>query len=116
MQADGTEYLIFAEKESGQPVEPVYASEGTPLIVGPNGIFKAAPNPNAARLFESYCFTRECQQLCIDTGGLRSAHPQTTEKTGRMPFAKVKAMKDDPAAALDQAEDIKARYTKLFKV
>ena len=43
-------------KESGQPVEPVYASEGTPLIVGPNGIFKTAPNPNAARLFESFCF------------------------------------------------------------
>ncbi|HEY4143052.1 MAG TPA: extracellular solute-binding protein [Pseudolabrys sp.] len=116
VQADGTEYLIFAEKESGQPVEPVYASEGTPLIVGPNGIFKAAPNPNAARLFESYCFTPECQQLCIDVGGLRSAHPQTKEKPGRMPFAKVKAMKDDPAAVLKQSEDIKARYVKLFRV
>src|SRR5450756_1751288 len=54
VQADGVEYLIFAEKEAGQPVEPVYAAEGTPLIVGPNGVFKAAPNPNAARLFESF--------------------------------------------------------------
>jgi len=24
-------------KESGRPVEPVYASEGSPLIIGPNG-------------------------------------------------------------------------------
>ena len=45
VQADGVEYLIFREKESGQPVEPVYASEGTPLIIGPNGMFKAAPQP-----------------------------------------------------------------------
>ena len=54
IQADGVEYLILQEKESGQPVEPVYATEGTPLIVGPNGLFKAAPNPNAARLFQSF--------------------------------------------------------------
>ena len=44
-------------EEAGQPVEPVYATEGTPLVVGPNGIFKNAPNPNAARLFQSYCFS-----------------------------------------------------------
>ena len=50
-------------RRSGEPVEPVYATEGTPLIVGPNGMFKAAPNPNAARLFQSFCFTPECQQL-----------------------------------------------------
>jgi iron(III) transport system substrate-binding protein len=116
VQADGIEYLVFSEKESGQPVQPVYATEGSPLIVGPNGIFKAAPNPNAARLFQSYCFTPECQQLCIDVGGLRSVHPQAKEKAGRTPFSQIKAMKDDPAGVLKDAEAIKARYTKLFHV
>ena len=82
VMADGNEYNVFQIKESGQPVEPVYATEGSPLIVGPNGIFKNAPNPNAARLFQSYCFTPECQQLIIDVGGLRSVHPQTKEKAG----------------------------------
>ena len=61
VMADGTEYNIFLLKESGQPVEAVYPSEGTPFIVGPNGIFKAAPNPNAAKLFQNYCFTPEAQ-------------------------------------------------------
>ncbi len=116
VQADGVEYLIFKEKESGQPVEPVYASEGTPLIVGPNGIFKAAPNPNAARLFESYCFTAECQQVNIDTGGLRSAHPQTKEKAGRTPLKDIKLMKDDAVGVLKNAAAIKAHYVKLFHV
>ncbi len=58
VQADGNEYNIFQIKEAGRPVEPVYATEGTPLVVGPNGIFKNAPNPNAARLFQCFCFSR----------------------------------------------------------
>src|SRR5829696_3007300 len=39
VQADGNEYNIFQIKESGGPVEPVYAAEGTPLVIGPNGLF-----------------------------------------------------------------------------
>jgi iron(III) transport system substrate-binding protein len=116
IQADGVEYLIHQEKEAGQPVEPVYATEGTPLIIGPNGLFKAAPNPNAARLFQSYCFSPECQQLCIDIGGLRSVHPQIKEHTGRTPLGNIKTMKDDAAAVLKNGEQIKARYTKIFRV
>ena len=116
VQADGVEYLIFKEKEAGQPVEPVYASEGTPLIIGPNGIFKAAPNPNAARLFQSYCFSAECQQVNINTGGLRSAHPQTKDKAGRTPLKDIKLMKDDAVGVLKNAAAIKAHYVKLFHV
>ncbi len=116
IQADGVEYLILHEKESGQPVEPVYATEGTPLIIGPNGMFKAAPNPNAARLFQSFSFSPECQQLCIDIGGLRSVHPQAKEKPGRTPLGQIKLMKDDAAAVLKNGEQIKARYVKIFHV
>jgi iron(III) transport system substrate-binding protein len=116
VMADGNEYNIFQIKESGGPVEPVYPLEGSPLIIGPNGIFKAAPNPNAARLFQCYCFTVECQQLVIDEGGLRSMHPQTREKAGRKPFRDIKTMKEDAAAVEKSSEEIKARYTKIFKV
>ena len=83
--ADGNEYNMFQEKEKGNPVEIVYPTEGTPLVIGPNAIFKNAPNPNAARLFQSYCFTPEAQQLIIDVGGLRSVHPLAKEKAGRTP-------------------------------
>src|SRR5215813_9736414 len=114
VMADGNEYNMFQLKESGSPVEVVYPTEGSPLIVGPNGIFKAAPNPNAARLFQSFSFTPECQQLIIDTGGLRSMHPATKEKAGRKPFKDIKVMKDDPAAVEKMGDEIKARYTKIF--
>ena len=116
IMADGNEYSILQFREAGRPVEPVYASEGSPLIVGPNGIFKGAPHPNAAKLFQSFCFSREAQQLIVDFGGLRSAHPQTTEMPGRIPLHDIKTLKDDPAAVEAQGGAIKSRYVKIFRV
>jgi len=116
VMADGNEYNIFQIKEKGGPVEPVYATEGSPLIVGPTGMFKAAPNPNAARLFCNYSFTPECQQLIIDTGGLRSMHPNTKEKAGRTLFKDIKTMKDDPVAVEKMSDEIKQHYVKIFHV
>ncbi len=116
VMADGNEYNMFQLKEKNNPVEIVYPTEGTPVVVGPNGVLKNAPNPNAARLFQSYCFTPEAQQLIVDVGGLRSVHPQVKEKAGRKPIKEVKWMKDDPAGVEKTAEEIKARYTKIFGV
>jgi iron(III) transport system substrate-binding protein len=116
IQADGNEYNIFQIKEGGGPVEPVYATEGTPLVVGPNALFKDAPNPNAARLFQSFCFSAECQQLTSDVGGQRTVHPQVKEKAGRKPFKEIKTMKEDAAGVDKMGEEIKARYVKIFKV
>jgi len=116
VMADGNEYNIFQLKEAGRPVEPVYATEGSPLIIGPNGIFKSSPNPNAAKLFQSFCLGREAQQLIIDVGGLRSVHLDTKEKAGRKPLTEIKTMRDDAAAVEKESEAIKARYSKIFHV
>jgi iron(III) transport system substrate-binding protein len=116
VMADGGEYNLFQIKETGGPVELVYPTEGIPTVVGPNAIFKNAPNPNAARLFQCYCFTAECQQLIVDFGGLRSMHPQVKEKAGRRPFREIKTMKEDAAGVERMSEEIKARYSKLFGV
>src|ERR1700739_3644148 len=65
VMADGNEYNIFELKEKGRPVEPVYATEGSPLIIGPNGVFKSSPNPNAAKLFQAFCLGGEAPQLLL---------------------------------------------------
>src|SRR3977135_2156688 len=98
VMADGHEYNILQMKDAGRPVEPVYASEGSPLIHGPHCICKSSPKPNAAKLFQAFCFSRDAQQLIIDVGGLRSVHPQTQEKPGRTPLRDIKTMQDDAAA------------------
>src|SRR3979490_1194317 len=63
---DGAGYLVIRYKEDGQPVEIVYPEEGTPLAGSPSAVFKAAPNPNAARLFQNWMHSREAQQILVD--------------------------------------------------
>jgi iron(III) transport system substrate-binding protein len=116
VMADGNDFNLIQLKEAGKPVEVIYPLEGAPLIVGPNAVLKGAPNPNAARLMQSYIFSREGQQLLCDFAAQHSAHPQVTEKPGRRPLAQIKVMKDDPAAVEAQAEEIKARYSRIFGV
>jgi iron(III) transport system substrate-binding protein len=116
IMADGNDYNLLLLKEQGKPVEAVYASEGAPLIIVPSGVFRSAPNPNAARLFQSFFFSAEGQQLLVDNFAHRSFHSQVKDKQGHKPLSEIKLLKSDPAAVLAQSEEIKARYSKLFKV
>ncbi|HEX9465686.1 MAG TPA: extracellular solute-binding protein [Alphaproteobacteria bacterium] len=114
VMADGNEYNVLLLKEAGQPLEVVYPTEGTPLIVGPSAVLKNAPNPNAARLFQSYLYSAEAQQFMIDVGDLRSFHKQTREKPGHKPMSEIKLMKDDPEGVVSEVEEIKKRYAAYF--
>jgi len=58
----------------------------------------------------------EGQQLLVDNYAHRSFHAQVKEKPGHPPLSSLKLLKSDPAAVLAQSEEIKARYSKLFKV
>jgi iron(III) transport system substrate-binding protein len=116
IMADGNDYNLLLLRDQGKPVEVVYATEGSPLIIVPSGIFRNAPNPNAARLFQSFFFSAEFQQLLVDEYAHRSFHALIKEKPGHPPLSTLKVLKSDPAAVLAQSEDIKARYAKLFKV
>lgn len=113
---DGNDFNVILHKEAGRPVEIVYPAEGAPLIVCPNAVLKSAPNPNAARLFQSYLFSQEGQQVLCDFAAQHSAHPQVKPKPGRKALADIKVMKDDPVAVEAQAVEIKARYQKIFGV
>jgi len=114
VMADGNDYNLIQLKERGQPVEVVYPSEGTPFVTGPTAIFKSAPNPNAARLFQNWLHSREGQQLLVDFARQHSVHAQVTDKPGSRKLSEIKLMKDDAAGVEAQAEEIKARYAKIF--
>jgi iron(III) transport system substrate-binding protein len=116
VMVDGAGYLVIRGKEAGEAVEIVYPTEGTPLAGGPSAIFKAAPNPNAARLFQNWLHSREGQQLIIDVARQYSAHGQTVEKPGVRPLKDIKLMKEDPEGVEKTAEEVKKRYAQIFKV
>jgi iron(III) transport system substrate-binding protein len=114
--ADGVEYVMIQAKEKRQPMEIVYPTEGTPLITSPSAVFTSAPHPNAARLLQAWCFSPECQEFCVNDGGLRTGHAQVKDKKGRTPLSSIKLMKDDPAAVERLSGEIKKRYSQIFKV
>jgi iron(III) transport system substrate-binding protein len=116
VMADGNDYNLIQLKEAGQPVEVVYPSEGTPLVTGPSAVFKSAPNPNAARLFQNWLHSLEAQQLLVDFARQHSVHPLVKEKPGARVLAGIKLWKDDPAGVEKASEEIKARYAKIFRV
>jgi len=116
IMVDGGEYLLVLMKEQGDPIEIVYPTEGTPLITGPSGIMANAPNPNAARLFQAWSMTVEAQQLSVDVAGLRSAHPKTRDRPGTRKFTDIKLLREEASVVADKADEIKAQYTKYFKV
>src|SRR5258706_8224596 len=116
VMADGNEYGVVLLKEAGQPVEPIYPTEGTPTISGPTGIFATAPHPNAARLFQAWLHSRETEQFFIDFTAQYSVHEQVQAKPGRRKISDLKLMKEDPARVEKITEEIKTRYARLFRV
>ncbi|MDB5855444.1 MAG: putative type Fe3+ transport system, periplasmic component [Herminiimonas sp.] len=114
VMADGNEYNVFLLRETGAPIEPVYATEGTPLVIGNAGLLKTAPHPNAARLFYHFMFTREAQQANSDVGGLRSFHREVKEKPGRLALSQIKLLLPDAAALEAQTDTIKKKYEEYF--
>jgi iron(III) transport system substrate-binding protein len=113
---DGSDYLFWMAKERGAPIQVVHAVEGTPLITNPMAVFKAAPNPNAARLLVAWIMSAEGQQFIVDLSGQYPANKLVKAKAGRPALSSIKTFKEDPAEVEKQADEIKARYAKIFKV
>ena len=116
VMVDGAGYLVIRFKEEGAPVEIVFPEEGTPVATSPSAVFKSAPNPNAARLFQNWMHSREGQQILIDYARQYSPHAQAVEKPGVRPLKDIKLMKEDPEATEKASEEIKTRYAQIFKV
>jgi len=113
---DGAGYLVIRDKEAGKPVDVIYPAEVTPVATAPSAVFKAAPNPNAARLFYSWMHGREGQQILVDWARQYSPHKQTVEKPGVRKLADIKLMKEDPEGVEKAADEIKQKYAQVFKV
>ena len=113
---DGSDYLFWMAKERGSPIEVVYAVEGTPQISNPMAIFKASPNPNAARLLVGWIMSPEGQEFIVNVSGQYPANKLVKAKAGRPALASIKTLPEDPAEVERQADEIKSRYQRYFKV
>jgi len=113
---DGSDYLFWMSKERGAPIEVVFPIEGTPQISNPMAVFKAAPNPNAARLLFAWIMSADGQEFIVNLSGQYPANKKVKAKAGRPPLASIKTLREDPAAVEKTAEEIKTKYARTFKV
>ena len=113
---DGSDYLFWMASERGVPIEVVYPVEGTPLIANPMAVFKAAPNPNAARLMFAWIMSGEGQEFIVNLSGQYPANLKVKAKAGRPPLSSIKTMREDPVEVEKLADEIKAKYARIFKV
>ncbi len=114
VQVDGNEYVVVMQQKKGVPLQIVYATEGTPLVVGNAAIFKTPAHPKAAKLFYAWMFALEAQQLNSDFGGVRSFHPSVKDNSGRPPLSQIKLLRSDTKELEANLATIKRRYEQYF--
>lgn len=74
-------------------ITAIYPAEGMPLAAAPIAIFKAAPHPNAAKLFVDYVLSEEGQTLlAVDILGAYSMRKGVRTAPGQTPLADTKPL------------------------
>jgi iron(III) transport system substrate-binding protein len=114
VQVDGNEYVAVQQINAGVPLRIVYATEGTPLVVGNAAILAHAPHPNAARLFYAFMFSQEAQQLNSDEGGVRSFHPGVVDRADRPSLGEIPLLRSDPEELEANLQQIRQLYEEHF--
>jgi iron(III) transport system substrate-binding protein len=112
--ANGAEYFLYLQRKKGNPIGIVYPQDGAPLVVSPSAITSSAPNPNAARVFTDFIFTKEVQQFLADGEGLYVPHPEVTYPADKPKLTDLKLLTVDPAELEARSEEIKKRFVEFF--
>ncbi|HEV8615398.1 MAG TPA: extracellular solute-binding protein [Methylomirabilota bacterium] len=63
--AAGPSATTLESIDKGNPLALVYPEDGAILMVSPTGILKNAPSPNAAKLFEEYLLSKDCNEVMV---------------------------------------------------
>jgi iron(III) transport system substrate-binding protein len=107
------DYLPIREAAKGSPVTFVFPKEGVTAVTEPVAILSTAHNPEAAKAFVDFLLSRDGQELATSQGYL-PAHPEVAPPEGFPPRDEIVLMDFDPAAALANDEENKARFVELF--
>jgi iron(III) transport system substrate-binding protein len=81
----------FQQVDKGNPIVPVYPTDGATLCVGPSAVMASAPHPNAARLFMEWLMSDDFAKLSVSNHG-DPVHPGLTLTSGQKPLDQVPVM------------------------
>ena len=103
------DYLVFRQIEKGEPLVMKFPASGVPVIPRPIAILKDARNPEAARRFVEFCFSRPAQERIAATH-LIPADQAVPLSAIRQQAGAVRAMLYDPARALEAQKRVLQRF------
>jgi len=107
------DFLPIREIPNGAPVGFVFPEEGVSAVTEPVAILSTARNVPAARAFVDFLLSPEGQQLAADMGYL-PAHPAIDPPEGFPSMDEIRLLEFDPAAALENADADRLRFTEIF--
>jgi iron(III) transport system substrate-binding protein len=81
----------FQQVDKGNPIVPVYPSDGTGLCVGPAAVMAGAPHPNAARLFMEWLLGEDFAKFAAANHG-DPVRPGLTLGSGQKSLDTVKVL------------------------
>ena len=112
--AAGATQTANEAKSKGEPIEVVYPSDGTIVVVSPSGIIKGAKHPNAAKLFMEFMLTEEASALS-NARFQEPLHASITPKSG-VALSSIKTLIAKPEALLKAIPDIKEKWRDTFGI
>ncbi len=78
----------FQQVDKGNPIVPVYPTDGATLCVGPSAVMASAPHPNAARLFMEWLMSDDFAKLSVANHG-DPVHPGLALTSGQKPLDQI---------------------------
>jgi len=87
-----------------------------PQINSPQAVLKAALHPNAARLFQDYCFTLEAQQLLVDQHKIISPRTDVKYAPDRPGLEKLNVVPIDVHKILSSRKTMQDKFADIFGV
>jgi len=92
--------------KEGAPIMAIFPKEGVTVVPAPLGIFKQAPHPNAAKLFLNFAYSKEAQQLLVDTLGVHSGRKDVASPEGLPKIGEIKILEIDYLKAAEEREKL----------
>lgn len=91
----GVESQVAQMKDTGEPVEMAYPSEGVPMNAYYLTVLEDAPHPNAARLLLAFHLSQETQQFLVDDLYSRSVLTTIEPPAGLPPLEEIEGVQPD---------------------
>lgn len=107
------DFMPIREKVKGAPVEFVFPKEGVSAVTEPVAILSTTSNPVAAKAFVDFLLSQQGQELASKQGYV-PALPSVDLPGGYPDRGAIRIMNFDPAKALANEKDNRAKFIDIF--